>query len=243
MPKAFVVAAAMALAALLPCAPAHAYRTVQVSRHVHVFEAAENPRSEHGNVVAVIGREAILVVDTGQAPEAARRAVADLRSISALPVRYVVNTHYRGGQLLGNAVFKEAFPEAVFLAHRTAIDEASRFQAAIPRSGDRGRRYLRPDFVVDEDVRVELGGLRVMVRHLGPANTPGDLIVWVEADKVVATGDMLVAPGPDSKQLQRWVSALAKLRALEPRVIVPGHGPAISEEDDPPAATTVALAR
>src|SRR6185503_11461760 len=103
--------------------------------------------------------------------------------------------------------------------------------------------YVRPDFAVDDEFRVELGGLHVMVQHLGPANTPGDLIVWVEADKLVATGDMLVAPirQGGAAGLQRWAQTLAKLRALEPRVIVPGHGPVISEDDEIMKPAAVAL--
>src|SRR5690348_6712273 len=83
------------------------YRRVQASRHVHVFEAAEGTTAVvNGNIVAVVGREAVLVVDTGQFPSIARRVVADLKSISPLPVRYVVNTHWHGDHLLANSVFK-----------------------------------------------------------------------------------------------------------------------------------------
>jgi cyclase len=226
---------------LLLAAPAWAggaaeYRRVQASTHVHVFEAAEAGAAEsQANIVAVIGREAIMVVDTGLSPEGARRALADLRKVSRLPVRYVVNTHYRNDQLLGNAVFKEAFPDAVFLAHGHAIEQAARFHATIPRSGTRLARYVRPDYEVDGEVRLQLGELLVAVRHLGPANSPGDLIVWVEADKLAATGELLVAPvgDVDHGKLQRWAQTLARLRALDPRVIVPARGAVISEEDQP----------
>jgi cyclase len=226
MTKPFAIALFLMLAGPAWAAEPATYRRLQASPHVHVFEAAEGAGAESSaNIVAVIGRDAILVVDTGLTPEGARRALADLRKLSRLPVRYVVNTHYRSDQLLGNAVFKEAFPNALFLAHGHAIEQAARYHAAIPRSGTRLARYVRPDIAVDDEVRVELGELLVAIRHLGPANSPGDLIVWVEADKLAATGELLVAPVREADD--------SRLQPLDPRVIVPARGPVISEEDEP----------
>jgi glyoxylase-like metal-dependent hydrolase (beta-lactamase superfamily II) len=64
------------------------------------------------------------------------------------------------------------------------------------------------------------------VRHIGPGNTPGDLVVWVEGDRLVASGDMIVAPVPYAigSDLEPWISTLGALAALDAAVLVPGHG-------------------
>ena len=69
-----------------------------------------------------IGREAVLVVDTGQFPSIAARVIADRRKTTSAPVRYVVNTHWNGDHLLGNDTFRrEAFRQFFVMA---AIQQA-----------------------------------------------------------------------------------------------------------------------
>ena len=249
------------------------YKSVQASPHVHVFEAAEGTTAVvNGNIVAVIGNEAILVVDTGQIPSVARRAVADIRKLSPLPVRYVVNTHWHGDHLLGNFVFKEAFPEARFVAHSHTIAEGARFytdyattsrtrlpaaREAMRKRGEastsedeklwiaktlecidrvlpevEGVRYQPPDLPVDDELKVDLGALAVVVKHIGAGNTPGDLIVWVEADRLAAVGDMVVSPVPYAigSALEPWTRTMAALRKLGATTYVPGHGPVMRDD-------------
>lgn len=269
--------AALALVALL-AAPALAcdmmsYRRVQASAHVHVFEAAEGTTAVvNGNIVAVVGRDAVLVVDTGQIPSIARRVIADLRALTPAPVRYVVNTHWHGDHLLGNATFREAFPGARIIAHSHTIEQGPKFYAdyaakaaqrlpgiaadlgkqhAASQSGEEKEwiartlacveavlpevghtHYLAPDLAVDDEMKIDLGGVTAVVRHIGIGNTPGDLVVWVEGDRLVATGDMVVAPVPYAigSELEPWTRTMAALRALDAAVIVPGHGPVMRDD-------------
>lgn len=71
----------------------------------------------------VVGDDGVLVVDTQQSPAAARALVAKIRELTAAPVRFVVNTHWHGDHVYGNAAYRDAFPGAVFVAHGTARDD------------------------------------------------------------------------------------------------------------------------
>ena len=273
------VALPLLLAALCLAGPAAGascdmmqYRRVQASPHVHVFEAAEGTTAVvNGNIVAILGREAAMVVDTGQFPGIARRVVADLKAMAKVPVRYVVNTHWHGDHLLANSVFKEAWPEAKVIAHPHTIERAAaiytdyakrtpeRLASAV--EGMKKRReasgsddeklwidrtlacveaardeipntaYLPPDTPFAGDMRVDLGGVIASVRHIGTGNTPGDLVVWVEEDRLVASGDMVVAPVPYAigSDLEPWIATLEALAALEAKILVPGHGPVMRD--------------
>ncbi len=100
---------------------ADAYDIVHVSPRVHVF-VAHDTRSPivSGNSTAIVGDDAVLVVDTGQFPALARRMVEDLRRITDKPVKVVVSTHWHNDHVFGNAVYRDAFASrgAVrFLAH------------------------------------------------------------------------------------------------------------------------------
>jgi len=267
-----LLAVALPLPAQSDCAMTQ-YRHVQASPHVHVFEAAEGTTAVvNGNVSAVVGRDAILVVDTGQFPSIARRMVADLRAISGAPVTHVVNTHWHGDHLMANTVFKEAWPGMRIVAHPHTIEQGPKFyddyaakmkqrlpgivadmrKRAEASQSDEEKlwirktlecveaigpevehtRYLGPDLPVERELRVDLGGVTAHVRHIGPANTPGDLVVWVEQDRVVIAGDMLVAPVPYAigSDIAPWEKTLTVLRALDAAVIVPGHGPVMRDD-------------
>jgi glyoxylase-like metal-dependent hydrolase (beta-lactamase superfamily II) len=91
--------------------------------------------------------------------------------------------------------------------------------------------YLPPDTPFRADLEVDLGGVTAQVRHIGPGNTPGDLVVWVAGDRLVATGDMVVAPVPYAigSDLEPWIATLGALAALEAAVLVPGHGPVMRD--------------
>lgn len=84
-----------------------------------------------------------------------------------------------------------------------------------------------PDTVLSDSLTVALGGRDVEVRWLGRGNTDGDVIVWLPREKVVITGDILVAPVPFAfdSPMTDWVGTLDAIEALGAVTIIPGHGP------------------
>lgn len=83
------------------------------------------------NSLVVIGDDGVLVVDSGQRPALAEELIGLIRERTDRPVRWVVNTHWHGDHVWGNASFLEAFPEARILATpatRDSIAAASRRQ-------------------------------------------------------------------------------------------------------------------
>ena len=273
----FWLRATLAVAALhapptLACAMFE-YERVQAAPGVHVFQAAEGTTGVvNGNITLVVGRDAALVVDTGQFPGIARRVIEDIRRITPLPVRHIVNTHWHGDHTLANSVFRESWPEARIIAHSHTVEQGARFytdyatrmpkrmpgiladmrkQRDASKSSEEKQwlertlecaeragpeievtRYVAPDTVVDQQLEVDLGGVRAVVRHLGTGNTPGDLVVWLPGEKLAIVGDMIVHPVPYAigSQLAPWTRTLARLRALGPAVIVAGHGPVMRDD-------------
>jgi glyoxylase-like metal-dependent hydrolase (beta-lactamase superfamily II) len=74
------------------------------------------------------------------------------------------------------------------------------------------------------------GDRHVIVRHLGPADSAGDLAVFVVEEKVLFSGDLadsLILPPLFSQSIdpEGWIAALALLGNLNPKALVPGYGP------------------
>lgn len=76
----------------------------------------------NANSVFIINEHDVVVVDTTLTPSSAQELLAALRTLTDKPVSYVINTHWHDDHVLGNAVFRKAFPRAEFIAHQNTRD-------------------------------------------------------------------------------------------------------------------------
>ena len=107
------------------------YQTVEVGPGVYAFIAPEsNGPIPSGNVLAVVGDDGVLVVDSGRFPTLARRMVEEIRRRTDKPVRYLVHTHWHLDHIASDAVFREAFPGIVFVS--TAFTRRKMAEKQIP---------------------------------------------------------------------------------------------------------------
>jgi cyclase len=70
------------------------------------------------------------------------------------------------------------------------------------------------------------GERTIEIRFLGRGNTPGDLVVLLPKERIVATGDLVVHPIPYAffSHLGEWPQTLRRLRELDAATVVFGHG-------------------
>jgi glyoxylase-like metal-dependent hydrolase (beta-lactamase superfamily II) len=66
----------------------------------------------------------------------------------------------------------------------------------------------------------------VEFRFIGVGNTHGDMIAWMPKQRVVATGDIVVAPTPYGfiGSTKPWLKTLHRLQSLPFTTLIPGHG-------------------
>jgi glyoxylase-like metal-dependent hydrolase (beta-lactamase superfamily II) len=90
-----------------------------------------------------------------------------------------------------------------------------------------------PTKTVTDRLKLTLGTRQVEVLHLGRGHTAGDLVVHLPQEGIVAAGDLVVFPiplvGGDQSFVADWSATLEKVIALEPTIIVPGHGPVMRD--------------
>lgn len=89
-----------------------------------------------------------------------------------------------------------------------------------------------PDLLVSEQLVLERGGREIRVLHLGRGNTPGDLVLWLPKEKVLASGDLVVHPIPYGfgSFPADWIETLGKLAAFDFELLVPGHGDVMRDD-------------
>ena len=87
------------------------YQRVELGPGIMAFVAAETAGPiPSGNVVAIAGEDAVLVVDSGRFPTLARRMIADIRKMTDKPVKYLVHSHWHLDHMAGDGEFRKAFP-------------------------------------------------------------------------------------------------------------------------------------
>ena len=103
-------------------------------------------------------------------------------------------------------------------------DEISGFEQSLKECDEAVYRGI--DLAFDSELQIDLGGQKVRLMHLGRGNTAGDVVAWLPDRRILLAGDLVVHPFPFATQsyITEWADVLRKLVALEPAIVVPGHG-------------------
>ena len=161
------------------------------------------------------------------------------------PIRTLVNTHSDGDHWHGNQLV--AGPGAEIVASEAAAalmtpaavaelaglsdrrDQVGEFIRGISGHFDlSGIVATPPTRTFTGELDLDVGGRQVRLLQVGPAHTPGDVIVHVPDARVVYTGDILFIGGAPlvwTGPVARCIAACERLLDLELAAIVPGHGP------------------
>ncbi|BDV43976.1 MBL fold metallo-hydrolase [Geotalea uraniireducens] len=242
--KKFVVTALFALVALIGAAiPGHAELT-RLADNVYAYVGAQDAspaNSFAANAGIVIGRDGILVVDTLISAKEGERFLADIRKVSDKPIKYVVNTHTHLDHAFGNCVF--ARQGAVIVSHQADRALLEKIGAATLKNIGNygmtpaamvGTEIVYPALTFSERMTIDLGGETVELIRTAPSHTPGSLVVYLPAKKLLFSGDILFTdfhPYLADSDLPGWTKTLDDLLAMDVERIVPGHGPLSTKKD------------
>jgi glyoxylase-like metal-dependent hydrolase (beta-lactamase superfamily II) len=222
----------------------------QLSPHCWAYTAEGDPNSG-----VVIGDKFILVSDATATPAMARDLIAQIRTISDKPIKYVLLTHYHAVRVLGASAFAAAGATEIIASQGTLDLIHERGAQDMQSEMERFPRLFRnaesvpgltwPTLVlgggdptrneVPGRLTLDLGGVTVQVWHPGPGHTRGDTIAWVDQEKVLFSGDLVEYQAgvyTGDAHLQEWPATLEALRALHAEAIVPGRGEAMKGRDD-----------
>ena len=191
----------------------------------------------------VITSDGVVVIDTPQLPT---KAVAMRQEAEAHgPIRYLINTEHHVDHIFGNHWFRGAGIVVnhqgvydMFMGAGQQPDPYDYAAEAIPTDDPDGAGLLpgRDAYFADlnKGTIVFTGDLTLRVGdhtfHLlyTPGHTPGQVAVHVPEERVVLTGDTVFSGCQTwlmSSDVDQWLVALDRIRALDVDWVVPGHGP------------------
>jgi len=179
-----------------------------------------------GNSGVIVGRTGVLVIDAKITEAAGKELIEDIAKITPKPVTTVIETHSDRDHIAGLA----AFPKGItIVAHENNKKEQ---EEAI--EGGRGAVTAGrlPTLVISKNKdTLNVDGARIELYHWAPAHTSGDLVVFLPAEKIVFTGDILSPEQPDpiihpekNGSSEGWIATVKGMLALNAVRYVPGHG-------------------
>jgi cyclase len=200
---------------------------------------------EGGNVAVDVTDEGVVLVDDMFDRNHAD-ILAQVRSITDKPLRYVLNTHQHDDHAGGDL---KMLPIAEVIAHRNAranlVDIKQPYYEDTP-----GTPIGLPRLTFSDELSVHLGRSEVRALYFGRGHTNGDAIVYFPALGVIHTGDLFLGrPARPAGGTARpagvniyvdyaqggsfieWSRTLDRVLALDFDTVIPGHGPVSTRRD------------
>ena len=195
--------------------------------------ANRNFISNAGFVVTDAG---VVVIDALGSPTLAEELIAEIRRVTPQPIRYVIVTHYHADHIYGLQAFKAA--GATIVAHRAGREyigsDTARLRLEASRKDlfpwiDETTRVLAADRWLDaEQTTLRVGSYDFQIRHVGPAHTSEDLVVFVPKRGALFAGDLAFQgriPFVGQADSKQWIASLTRLIDFKAKLVIPGHGP------------------
>src|SRR5580700_8858001 len=217
------------------------YEVRHVQGNVYMFA------STLGNVTIQIGKDAghdgVLLVDTGE-PQLHETLLAEIRKLSAEPVRFIINTNADADHIGSNEVLLKPArtyqlpAEVALFAQDNVLQRESRDGSGVTAGAWPTLTYL-------EGKSFAFNGEAIQMFSEKAAHTDGDSIVLFRGSNVLSAGDIFLTTGYPVIDLERGGSIQGEIRALNhildltvPRsmqeggtMVIPGHGRLCDESE------------
>lgn len=188
----------------------------------------------NNNLSFIVTGDGVVVINSGGSYLLAKALHDEIRATTDQPVKLVITENGQGHAMLGNSYWAEQGVKIV--AHSDAAEEFGEYggqslRGAQDRLKDRakGTTVVLPDETFEDAYTIEMGDFRIEALHLGPAHSPGDIVVWLPQQSLVISGDMafhermlpIFEHTIALDWIETWDTAFEPLKAT---YVIPGHG-------------------
>ncbi|THD57181.1 MAG: MBL fold metallo-hydrolase [Bradyrhizobium sp.] len=197
----------------------------------HVWAIYGNP-----NIGIVVGSKGTLVVDTGLGKRNGTTVDAVMEKLRKGKL-YLATTHFHPEHVTGQSGFPADTVVIRNIAQQKELEESGAGMIDFFRSrSDVNKELLvdagidKADILFDNEMTLDLGDVTVRMVYFGPAHTNGDIVFFVEPEKVMISGDIVqnkftILPIGTKTTIKGWISVLDRAAELKPALILPDHSP------------------
>jgi quinoprotein relay system zinc metallohydrolase 2 len=233
-----VLISGLCLCCLPQSADAASPALTEVGRGIFVRTGAHEeatPANAGGiaNIGFIIGRDSVLITDSGGSRADGEWLIAEIRRRTAKPIRHVLITHVHPDHAFGASAF--AGDQPAILGHhalRAALEvrgEHYRKRLSEALGPERVGPVVYPTVAVTDGTEIDLGGRVLRLMAHGKAHTDCDLSMLDVETGLLFPADLLFVnrvPSLDGS-LRGWLTEAERLKRLSASRAVPGHGPPV----------------
>ena len=214
-------------------------KPIQVAPHTYFVQGfAEMGNSKNQNFISnagfVITPKGVVVIDALGSPVLAKKLITEIKKITPQKVVAVIVTHYHADHVYGLQEFKNIGAKIYaqgegrnYLSSETAKQRLIASRVDFAPWVNASTRLTGADVWIDQSYTLTVGGIEFKIGRVGPAHAPEDLIIYVPSEKVLFAGDLVFRgriPFVGNADSTGWLHALDEIQALNPSVVIPGHG-------------------
>jgi glyoxylase-like metal-dependent hydrolase (beta-lactamase superfamily II) len=215
---------------------------IKVGEHSYYVEGTPGSATEHegfiSNAGVVITNDGVLVFDALGTPSLGYLLLTRIREITDKPIVRVITSHYHADHIYGLQVFKDQGAQIwaprgaeIYLHSDAAKNRLNERKESLFPWVDEKTRIIEPDVYIAEKQQFSLGGVSFTITPLGSTHSQGDLMLRVDSDGVLYSGDLIFQGRIPFVEGDTgvWIRQLQHLDTSQIQVIVPGHGKAYGE--------------
>lgn len=188
----------------------------------------------NNNLSFIVTGDGVVVINGGAAYGLAKALHDEIKAITDQPVKLVFNENGQGHAVLGNNYWANLGVPIV--AHVDAAHEVADYGGSIlegmkryNRDRAQGTVLQGPTETFEDEYIVDMGDFRIEARYLGPAHSPGDIVIWLPAQSLVISGDLAfherMLPIFEHTYTADWLETWdTEFEALGATYVIPGHG-------------------
>lgn len=199
-----------------------------------IFVRAVKPADS--NAAIILSSEGMVLIDSGHNPPDSIALSQAIKKLTPLPVRYLINTEPHSDHTTGHFVFS---PPALIVAHEGATESMKqaynpkrneKLMAEYPemRESFKDFKMITPHIEYRQKMTLHLGERTFELYYLKNVHSEADTAIWLPKERVLfsaaVAGIKRFSNIRPSVQIPDMISAMKMMKALNPEIVVPGHG-------------------
>ena len=198
-----------------------------------IFVYAQN--AADSNATIILTTEGVVLIDSGHRPPDSVALAAALKKLNAQPVRYLINTEPHTDHTTGHWMFS---PPALIVAHAGATaamkeglnpERVRKIIAEYPNLQEmKNFRPITPHIEFHDTMTLQVGDRAFEMRFLKSVHSEADTAIWMPKERIVfaaaSVGVKRFSNLRPAVKIADTLAAIKMMRALNPEIVVPGHG-------------------
>jgi glyoxylase-like metal-dependent hydrolase (beta-lactamase superfamily II) len=192
-----------------------------------------------GHIAFIKLKDRLVFIDSGYYPKVIKDAREKAEEITGLKVKHLIITHHHGDHILGNQHFEDceiisAEPIHNILKNYWTEETVQKVKARDPENFS-DLKFVFPNQIFVNRYTITDDNLTLEIIQTN-GHTEGSSFVFIPEEEILIAGDLLFAEeipyfGDNTTDPYAWIEAYKQMIQLNPKVVVPGHGPLSDVEE------------